>query len=228
MRRLFVALLAVAIQYGAAQAMDRDSIVGIYAVDFSGGKQPDNVVLATLTQDGKFLTVGMSGTYKLDGTSLTISLPDEPAPEGKVSESKDGFLLEANVEGHQLVHKYTRLTAVTNVATQVHGQWTALYDSYQTAPAQPPTRVPMNLPVTFLNGVMTPGKEADGHAYKPQKYKTKTRDGECHIWFEDDKGGKSEVFLAYAGGPYLCFVQKDTTKNIKSAKVHLRKGSSNQ
>jgi hypothetical protein len=211
-------------------ALDNESIVGIYAVDPSGGKQPDNVFLASLSKDGQIFVSGSTGKYNLEGDSLTIALPGEPSPKGKVNETKTGFLLEVNIEGQSIVQKYTRLMPVTNIAEQVHGQWTALYHSYQVKPSEPYHLMQMNIPLTFKENLLVFETTADDNLnkLKPQTFKTKISSGLCYIWFGSDNSKVSDAELAYTGGPYLALLKKDEKQKITSEKVSLKKTSKNK
>jgi len=93
-----------------------NTVAGLYMVDFSGGQQPENVVVAKLTETGAFLSMGMEGKYQLreGGKSIRIELPDEPIVTGSFESNETGFLVRAEVNGAQLVHKYIKLTQVRN------------------------------------------------------------------------------------------------------------------
>jgi len=129
-----------------------NTVAGLYMVDFSGGQQPENVVVAKLTETGAFLSMGMEGKYQLreGGKSIRIELPDEPIVTGSFESNETGFLVRAEVNGAQLVHKYIKLTQVREVK-RVRGSWKALMSVYMSKERPVPTVERINTRMNFAS-----------------------------------------------------------------------------
>ena len=151
MKRTCMGLTTLLLMSGSVPASAQsNAVTGLYMVDFSGGRQPENVVVANLTKTGGFLSMGMEGKYQLleGGKSIRIELPDEPIVTGTIESNETGFLVRAKVNSAQLVHKYTKLIHVREIM-RVRGSWKALMSVHMSKERPVPTVERLNVRMTF-------------------------------------------------------------------------------